>query len=153
MANLIDIQPNNLSTVPNGNMTKSITLSDSGKPDVRGSSQVIGKDVSAKGLGGSPGVTGPTSAQPVDSAELESLMIKANSQLQGLQNYIKFERDESSQAMVVFIKDSETDKVIRQIPTQEFLAISKNIDDYLEMRQQLSEKTLPPIGMITNETV
>lgn len=88
----------------------------------------------------------------IDTAELDSLMMDLNSQLQQLQNYMKFERDKDSQNMVVFIKDSETDELIRQIPTQEFLAISKNIGQYLEMRQQLSEEISPPVGMLTNET-
>ncbi|NPA72049.1 MAG: flagellar protein FlaG [Gammaproteobacteria bacterium] len=149
MATLINVQPNNLSTIPNGNATKSTTLGDANRPDTKVSSHSIEQDTGVEGLGAPSEVTD----QSIDSVELDSLLIKMNSQLQTLQNYMKFERDESSQSMVVFIKDSETDKVIRQIPTQEFLAISKNIDDYLEMRQQLSEKTPPPIGMITNETV
>ncbi len=88
----------------------------------------------------------------VDSAELDSLTMSLNTQFEKLQNYVKFERDESSQNMVVFVKNSETNEVIRQIPTQEFLAISKNINEYIEMRQQLSEKISPPVGLFTNET-
>jgi flagellar protein FlaG len=48
---------------------------------------------------------------------------------------MKFESDKDSQNRVVFIKDGETDELIRQIPTQEFLAISKSISQYIEMRQ------------------
>ena len=100
-------------------------------------------------VGHQPGL----SKDSIDPVKLDSLMMNLNSQLQKLQNYMKFERDEGSQNMVVFVKDSETNELIRQIPTQEFLAISKSINQYIEMRQQLSEKISPPVGMFTNETV
>jgi len=38
---------------------------------------------------------------------------------------MKFKIDNDSQNLVVFIYDGETDGLIHQIPTQEFLAISK----------------------------
>jgi flagellar protein FlaG len=89
--------------------------------------------------------------KPIDAAELDSLMMNLNTELKQLQNYMKFERDKDSQNMVVFIKDSETGELIRQIPTQEFLNISKSITQFLEMQKQSSEKILPPVGMLTNE--
>jgi flagellar protein FlaG len=76
-----------------------------------------------------------------------------NVQLQQLQKYFKFERDADSGRMIIFIQDSETDELIRQIPTQYFLTISKNITQYLEMHQQLSANSSPPVGIFTNETV
>ncbi|HIE40177.1 MAG TPA: flagellar protein FlaG [Thiomicrorhabdus sp.] len=88
---------------------------------------------------------------PIDSAKLDSLMQNLNTELKQLQNYMKFERDKDSQNMVVFIKDSETGELIRQIPTQEFLNISKSITEFLEMQKQSSEKISPPVGMLTNE--
>ncbi len=92
------------------------------------------------------------SQKPMDSTELDSLMQNLNTELKQLQNYMKFERDKDSQNMVVFIKDSKTDELIRQIPTQEFLNISKSITQFLEMQKQSSEKIAPPVGMLTNET-
>ncbi|MCF6345040.1 MAG: flagellar protein FlaG [Thiomicrorhabdus sp.] len=92
------------------------------------------------------------SQKPMDSTELDSLMQNLNTELKQLQNYMKFERDKDSQNMVVFIKDSETGELIRQIPTQEFLNISKTITQFLEMQKQSSEKISPPVGMLTNET-
>ncbi|WP_321324307.1 flagellar protein FlaG [Thiomicrorhabdus sp.] len=89
----------------------------------------------------------------INAAEIDSQMTSINAQLQKLQNYLKFERDEDSDRMVIFVKDRETGEVIRQIPTQEFLAISKSIGQYLDMSKQLSEKNSPLVGMFTNETV
>ncbi len=95
---------------------------------------------------------GSTGTTKLDSAEVDLLMQNLNTELKQLQNYMKFERDRDSQNIVVFIKDSKTDEVIRQVPTEEFLAISKNITQYLEMRQQRFEKISPPVGLLTNET-
>ncbi|MBN2864663.1 MAG: flagellar protein FlaG [Thiotrichales bacterium] len=86
-----------------------------------------------------------------EQVQLDSLMKDLNLQLENLQNYLRFERDDSSEKMVIFIKNSETDEVIRQIPSQEFMTISKNITNYLEMRQQLSETVVTPPGLITHE--
>ena len=89
----------------------------------------------------------------INAIEIDEKVATINSQLQQLQNYLKFERDEDADRMVIFIKDSETNEILRQIPTEEFLAISKSIGQYLEVSQQISEKITPPVGFITNETV
>ena len=156
MADLNGIQPNNLTATPFGNVVKSITPSDSQKTNQQSLAPVIEQskiDASQlKSLGELDPLFGQLKA-PIETAELDTVMQDLNTQLQKFQNYLKFEIDEDSQKMVVFVKDSETDELIRQIPTQEFLAISKSISQYLEMRQQLSEKISPPVGMFTNETV
>ena len=85
-----------------------------------------------------------------NEASLDELMKNLNSQMEVMRNYLRFEKDEDSERMVIFIKDSETDEVIRQIPSQEFLDISNNISKYLEMRQQLSETMAIPTGLITD---
>lgn len=94
---------------------------------------------------------------PEDSADakkdLDRKMEDLNQQLQVLKNYLRFEKDEDTQKMVVFIKNSETDELIRQIPSEEFLTISKNISDFLEMRQALGERLEMPKGLLTDETV
>ena len=87
----------------------------------------------------------------VTQADVTSLMKDLNGQLEKLQNYLRFEQDIESERMLIYIKNSETDEVIRQIPSQEFMNISKNITNYLEMRQQLSETMVTPPGLITHE--
>lgn len=82
---------------------------------------------------------------------VDGLVAQLNQQLEKLQNYLRFEKDEEADRMVLLIKNAETGEVIRQIPSQEFLAISKNISRYLEMRQQSPESVAMPTGLITNE--
>ncbi|MDG6777624.1 flagellar protein FlaG [Thiomicrorhabdus sp. zzn3] len=85
------------------------------------------------------------------SQGMENLLENLNQQLEKLNNYLRFEKDEESDRMVIFIKNSETGEVIRQIPSEEFLAISKNIKQFLEMRQQPLEQMATPVGLITDE--
>lgn len=82
---------------------------------------------------------------------VDGLIEQLNQQLEKLQNYLRFEKDEEADRMVLLIKNVETGEVIRQIPSQEFLAISKNISRYLEMRQQSPQSVAMPTGLITNE--
>ncbi|MBO1928385.1 flagellar protein FlaG [Thiomicrorhabdus sp. 6S2-11] len=91
----------------------------------------------------------------VDSQEVDALMENLNQQLQTLQNYLRFEKDDDSQKMVIFIKDSETDEIIRQIPAKELLEVSKNITKFLETHQTLNQAqsgSSSPIGLLTNQT-
>lgn len=87
----------------------------------------------------------------VSTEQLDQLMENMNVKFEQLENYLRFEKDEDTEKMVIFIKNSETGEVIRQIPSKEFIAISKHISEYLEMQQQLSEKIVMPPGLLTNE--
>ena len=148
MAMVNSIQPENLATTPIGNPAAPVA---SGDLNTVSKPQVTQEIVKTKAE------LNDLKNQEVDGqiseTELDSQMADLNAQLNQLQNYLKFERDEDSENMVIFIKNSETDEIIRQIPSQEFLAVSKSIGQYLEMSKQVSEKISPPVGMLTNETV
>lgn len=159
MASISGMQPSGLTATPSNN-----TIGNAIKSSVSGSLQGASQqevaqqieqkkaDISQLKLQETTDSMNVRSQTPMDSTELDSLMQNLNTELKQLQNYMKFERDKDSQNMVVFIKDSKTDELIRQIPTQEFLNISKSITQFLEMQKQSSEKISPPVGMLTNET-
>jgi len=148
MNEITSIQPSNLAKLSYGKPEKTITSGDFEKVSNQGVSQEIANEKTDLSKLKDQEVDGQ-----IDVAELDSQMASLNSQLQKLQNYLKFERDEDSNRMVIFIKDSETDEIIRQIPTEDFLNISKSITQYLDVNKQVSNKVSPPIGMFTNETV
>ena len=148
MNDFTSIQPNNLASIPYGKPDKPTASSDFKEV----SKQDVLQAVSSKQSELSKLKYQEAGGQ-IDATELDSQMASLNTQLQKLQNYLKFERNEDTDKMVIFIKDSETDEVIRQIPTEDFLNISKSITQYLEMNNQVSDKVSPPIGMFTNETV
>lgn len=136
---------------------------------VGGSQQSTGFHPSGGGLPGQ-GVIKSSALEPADvrsipktevvtnralsDADLNSALSTINNQLQSLHsNYLQFERDESSDRMVIYIKDNQTGEVIRQIPSENFLKIAENIDSYLSQLQdsfQLQSAAMP-VGLITNE--
>jgi len=71
----------------------------------------------------------PSSAQEESKAQPEELLnqIKAITE-DGLYS-VRFEQDESSEELVVKIIDSETDEVIRQIPPEELINLSKQLKE------------------------
>lgn len=91
-----------------------------------------------------------------DQEKLDALLENINQQLEKLQNYLKFEVDEGSERMVIYIKDSENDEIIRQIPAKEFLKASESITVFLEAQQALNQDLTgsgSPVGLITNQMV
>lgn len=85
--------------------------------------------------------------------DVDEVLSGLNGQLDSLQSFLKFEKDEDNQKMIFFIKNSETGEIIRQIPNKDLLDISKNISNYLEMAQQteMNGKKPSAVGLITNQ--
>lgn len=69
------------------------------------------------------------STQSLDQ-QLENAVSRINDYVQNVQRTIKFSVDETSGKDVVKILDKQTEEVIRQIPSEEVLAIARNIADY-----------------------
>ncbi|WP_438971091.1 flagellar protein FlaG [Methylophaga sp.] len=62
--------------------------------------------------------------------QLESAVSRINEYVQNIQRSIEFSVDEATGKDVVKILDKQTEEVIRQIPSEEVLAIAKSIADY-----------------------
>jgi len=62
---------------------------------------------------------------------LSSVVAKINEQVQSIQRDLVFSVDEESGRDVVTIKDSNTDKVIKQIPSEEMLELARNLNEQL----------------------
>lgn len=65
----------------------------------------------------------PASAQEVDAA-----IKAANQSMQSVATNLKFEKDTATGKTVVRVIDSETQQVLRQMPSEEMLAMSKALD-------------------------
>ncbi|WP_029770454.1 flagellar protein FlaG [Pseudogulbenkiania sp. MAI-1] len=68
--------------------------------------------------------------KPPTESELHDSVKKLNEALKHYNNNLEFTVDEDTQATVVKVVDSETKKVIRQIPSEEALRIAKAIEDF-----------------------
>ena len=74
--------------------------------------------------------------------QLDSAVRDIKSFVQNIQRELNFSIDEASGLTVVKIIDSQTDKVIRQIPAKEILAIAEEVRAAQEARQQPSQGVL-----------
>jgi len=76
--------------------------------------------------------TNANSTQEVDKNELEDAVQKLNDFTNNnTQRNLSFSLDEDSQKMVVTVKDTHTREVIKQMPTEEALAVAKQIESML----------------------
>ena len=66
---------------------------------------------------------------------LEKVVSQLNSYIQNTQRDVDFSVDDSTGRVVVRVIDSESEEVIRQIPSEEMLAISRHLIESLETEQ------------------
>jgi flagellar protein FlaG len=66
---------------------------------------------------------------------LEKVVSQLNAYIQNTQRDIDFSVDDATGRVVVKVIDSESEKVIRQIPSEEMLAISRHLIESLETEQ------------------
>lgn len=66
---------------------------------------------------------------------LEKVVSQLNDYIQNTQRDVDFSVDDSTGHVVVRVIDSESEQVIRQIPSEEMLAISRHLQESLETEQ------------------
>jgi len=78
-----------------------------------------------------PTPAAPTAAKPpVDEAQLKAAVQAANSAMATEQSGIEFSLDSTSGKTIVRVLDTQTNEVIRQMPSEEMLQIAKAIDRF-----------------------
>ncbi len=99
--------------------------------------QPIAIGMSSQGSTGTPNIgssRAPTAGSPAETAavpddvQLKSAVDSANSALQSVSSELEFAIDSSTSKTVVRVIDSATQQVIRQIPSEEMLAIARSVD-------------------------
>ena len=65
----------------------------------------------------------------VKKEELQQAVTQLNDRMQEVQRDLLFSVDDSSGQTVVRVVNAETDEVVRQMPTEEALRISRNLED------------------------
>lgn len=93
--------------------------------------------------------TQATAFKDIDS--FSSLLEQANSMLQQRGSSLMFEIDSEMNRPVLFIKDTETKEVIRQVPSDSYLDMSRKITDYLERSAagSMSSQSTSAVGLLT----
>jgi flagellar protein FlaG len=64
---------------------------------------------------------------PVDRAELQKAVLHAQEAVREKASNLQFVLDDETGKTIVKVVDSQTNQVIRQIPSEEMLAISRNV--------------------------
>lgn len=71
-------------------------------------------------------------------AAIQDRVVELNSYMQNMNRSLQFSVDDQSGETVIKVIDSETDKLIRQIPAEELLVLRSSLEEYrgmlLEMR-------------------
>ena len=118
---------------PNG----TVSLSEAFKKGASGPMQR--QDVSFDGKI-SPGDATQKISQVVDSEKIEAAVAQITSYVESLSRSLAITVDERSGDFVVKVQDATTDKLIRQIPSEEILAISAAISQQLDSLKLMGEE-------------
>ncbi|MDH3763583.1 MAG: flagellar protein FlaG [Gammaproteobacteria bacterium] len=94
------------------------------KPDVA-NSPVNGGEVLPPGGKQQP-------AQVVDTAEISETVTEINDIIRGVQRDLAFNVDQDSGRTIIRVIDSESGELIRQIPSEDLLAIATHLRDFQE---------------------
>ncbi len=71
---------------------------------------------------------------------LERAVESANQRFQMHQRSLQFKVDDSSNHLVIKVIDKETDEVVRQIPSEEFLELSKRMEEMQDLFFMVDEQ-------------
>jgi flagellar protein FlaG len=72
----------------------------------------------------------PARTPPPSKQQIEAAVDTVNRALQPSNNALEFSIDKQSDRVVVKVVDSETGETLRQVPSEEVLAIAESIDRY-----------------------
>jgi flagellar protein FlaG len=85
-------------------------------------------------MGGKAAATSSVSP-PAQNKVIDEVVNEMNQAMLGVRRELKFSIDEGSGRAVVQVWDSETGDMIRQLPSDEVLAVSRHIQEVLEASQ------------------
>ena len=69
------------------------------------------------------------SEQDLKEKDIGVVVDEVNAFMKNMQHNLSFSIDEESGDPIIFIKDIDTDEVIRQIPSEELVVLRKKLDD------------------------
>ena len=101
----------------------------------KNSGQVTKPDVARAPVNGGDALPSSGKDQPaqvVDSAEISETVTEINDIIRSVQRDLAFNVDEDSGRTVISVIDSESGELIRQIPSEDLLAIATHLRDFQE---------------------
>jgi len=119
-----------------GSYSELAGLRSSSVPKPRNATPVTQTENSANQNVSNPqGVPASEKAVSSDRMAMSNAVRSLNESVQNIQRGIEFSIDEESGRSVVKVVDRETGDVIRQLPTEDALVVSRHIKEFVEARQ------------------
>lgn len=112
-SSLVGIEKDNIRSTPAEDDVASITKSEATQSEIVENEKVINE----------------TKDNEETSSTVKETVDEMNAFLQSMQRNLSFTIDEDSGEKVISVKDSETEEVIRQIPSEELVVLRKKMDD------------------------
>ena len=84
---------------------------------------------------GASGGKAEAPAQPT-TQQVEQVVAKLSDFVQSVQRDLSFTVDDNTGSTVIIVRDSQTDQVVRQIPSEELLQLAQNLN---ELQEKLNE--------------
>jgi flagellar protein FlaG len=98
------------------------------------------------------GAAAETNASGSTNQITEDVVNELNEAILGVRRELKFSIDDGSGRAVVQVLDSETGETIRQLPSDEVLAVSRHIREVLESSQSGGSSAEGAVGVIFQST-
>jgi len=106
--------------------TAQASVSESPSIERKGKTEQLAQAVKVEAL------TKAADSGPIDKVELEDAVTKLNDFMNSnTERNLSFSIDEETKEMVVTVRDTHTQEVIKQMPTEEALAVAKQIESML----------------------
>lgn len=112
---------------------------------VRGQNSAISSDASAKQLSNndirsdnenlSAQKSTDKNAGQQSEQEVKKVVSELNSSIQSAQRNLQFSMDKDLGKIVIQVKDKQTDEVVRQIPSEEFMDLARNLQSIVDAKQ------------------
>ena len=74
----------------------------------------------------------------VSEKDIDTAVTDLNSSIQSVQRNLKFSVDKELDKIVINVTDKKTEEVVRQIPSEDFLELARNLQDMVESRDSSS---------------
>ena len=70
--------------------------------------------------------------------DIDTAVTELNSSIQSVQRNLKFSVDKELDKIIINVTDKKTEEIVRQIPSEDFLELARNLQDMVESRDSSS---------------
>lgn len=91
--------------------------------------------------------------ESLSNEDMEALVDSINNMLENLDNFMRFQKDELTGRHIYSLVDGDSNEVIKQFPSEEFLDVSRRLVEYLEAERSKEASQDSKTGNIVSDIV